>query len=194
MGALGLVALLVPEPAFAHGLVGKLDLPVPKWLFAWAAALVLIISFVALATLWPTPRLERPPRTRVLWRQPRGLEPLCGAIGVALFAVVVYAGTRRRAVRRVLEPHADIHLLPVLGRRRVSQPRLRRRVSAVQPVARVRARRCLARGPRPRGRPGLPEPLPYPAWLGRWPAAVGILGFAWLELVYVDRGGPATLA
>src|SRR5271165_1282409 len=91
-GGLGVAALSSPEPALAHGLVGKLDLPVPKWLFAWAAALVLIISFVALATLWPTPRLERPTRTRVLWHQPRLLEPLCGAIGLALFAVVVYSG------------------------------------------------------------------------------------------------------
>ncbi len=76
VGILGVAALVAPEPVFAHGLIGKLDLPVPKWLFAWAAALVLIISFVGLATLWPTPRLERPPRTRVLWRYPRMLEPL----------------------------------------------------------------------------------------------------------------------
>jgi hypothetical protein len=33
-----------------------------------------------------------------------------------------------------------------------------------------------------RGAPG-PQPLPYPSWLGRWPAALGILCFAWLELV-----------
>jgi hypothetical protein len=37
-------------------------------------------------------------------------------------------------------------------------------------------------------------PLPYPDRLGRWPAALGILGFAWLELAYVQRSDPATLA
>jgi hypothetical protein len=36
--------------------------------------------------------------------------------------------------------------------------------------------------------------MAYPRWLGRWPAAAGILGFAWLELVYVNRDDPSTLA
>jgi hypothetical protein len=36
--------------------------------------------------------------------------------------------------------------------------------------------------------------LPYPEALGRWPAVAGIFGFAWLELVYVNRQQPSTLA
>jgi hypothetical protein len=45
------------------------------------------------------------------------------------------------------------------------------------------------------GRSG-PEPLPYPAWLGRWPAVVGIFCFAWLELAssIEMRDAPNTLA
>ena len=45
---------------FAHagGLIGRSDLPIPEWLFGWAAAMVLVISFVALAILWPQPKLE----------------------------------------------------------------------------------------------------------------------------------------
>jgi hypothetical protein len=38
------------------------------------------------------------------------------------------------------------------------------------------------------------DPLPYPARLGRWPAVVGLIGFAWLELVYINRDSPSTLA
>ena len=38
---------------FAHALVARQDLPIPAWLFAWAAAIVLIVSFYAL------PRLAR---------------------------------------------------------------------------------------------------------------------------------------
>ena len=38
------------------------------------------------------------------------------------------------------------------------------------------------------------EPLAYPEWLGRWPAALGILAFAWVELVYVNRDDPSQLA
>ena len=36
--------------------------------------------------------------------------------------------------------------------------------------------------------------MPYPQRLGRWPAALGILAFAWLELVYANRDDPRTLA
>jgi hypothetical protein len=50
----------------------------------------LVVSFVALAALWPAPRLaslhERDSR-----RYPRWLEPLCGLVGVALFVILVYA-------------------------------------------------------------------------------------------------------
>jgi hypothetical protein len=36
--------------------------------------------------------------------------------------------------------------------------------------------------------------MPYPAALGRWPAAAGILAFAWVELVYPGRTEPSNLA
>ena len=42
----------------AHGLSPASDLPIPEWLFVWAAAMVLVVSFVALAVLWPEPRLQ----------------------------------------------------------------------------------------------------------------------------------------
>ena len=45
---------------FAHGLVQRSSLPIPEWLFGWAAAAVLCVSFFALAVLWPRPRLEHP--------------------------------------------------------------------------------------------------------------------------------------
>ena len=49
---------LVPAVASAHGLVQRQQLPIPQWLFAWAAAAVLVISFFALALLWQKPKLE----------------------------------------------------------------------------------------------------------------------------------------
>ena len=36
--------------------------------------------------------------------------------------------------------------------------------------------------------------LEYPTWLGRWPAAIGILGFAFVELAYRNRDDPSQLA
>jgi len=50
--------LALPATASAHGLVQRSNLPIPEWLFGWAAAIVLVISFVALAALWPKPRME----------------------------------------------------------------------------------------------------------------------------------------
>src|SRR5215211_8052671 len=76
---------------FAHGIVGRADLPIPETLFGAAAAAVLVVSFLALAAGWSRPRLE-PVRERALFRLPLALEVVCGAIGVAVFAGVVYAG------------------------------------------------------------------------------------------------------
>ena len=43
----------------AHALVGRQDLPVPDWLFAWGASLVLIVSFALLSVAWTQARLQR---------------------------------------------------------------------------------------------------------------------------------------
>ena len=75
----------------AHGIVGRADLPIPEALFGAAAAAVLVVSFLALAAGWSEPRLENPAE-RPLSRIPLALEAIAGAIGVAVFAIVVYAG------------------------------------------------------------------------------------------------------
>ena len=83
--------VLLPAPVFAHGLVGRADLPIPKSLFAAAAATVLVVSFVALAALWSTPRLQEV-RERRLFRLPLVADAVLGVVGVAVFCVSVYAG------------------------------------------------------------------------------------------------------
>src|SRR5271155_48886 len=92
LGGLGVVAIALPATAEAHGIVGKADLPIPVWLFSWAAAIVLVVSFVALSTLWMSPQLQDPARRRRLFALPRLLEWLASAAGVGLFALVVYSG------------------------------------------------------------------------------------------------------
>src|SRR5271167_2910289 len=91
LGAQGLVALALPASADAHGIVGKADLPIPVWLFSWAAAIVLVVSFVALSTLWQQPQLQQQHRKR-LFRLPVFFEWLASLVGVGLFAVVLYSG------------------------------------------------------------------------------------------------------
>ncbi|MEA2295775.1 MAG: hypothetical protein QOE86_3414 [Solirubrobacteraceae bacterium] len=189
--ALALLACAaLPDLASAHGLVGKQDLPIPKWLFAWAAAIVLVATFAGLATLWPTPRLQQP-RERVVARVPRWLEPLAGTVGVALFVVCVYAGlageqdipTSNLMVTVVFVifwvglPFASVLFGDVF---RAFNP-----WRAIGRLVGWIAHRAL-------GEPA--EPLPYPARLGRWPAVLGILAFAWVELVYGNKDDPSTLA
>ena len=43
---------------FAHALASKGDLPIPAWLFAWGAAIVLVVSFFGLAAAWRKPKFE----------------------------------------------------------------------------------------------------------------------------------------
>ena len=188
--AAGLLLAAVPESALAHGLVGREDLPIPKWLFGWAAAVVLVASFVGLAVLWPKPRLESPTERRIAGI-PRLLDPLAGAIGVALFVLVLYAGFEgSQTTTNNLAP-TFIFVLFWVGLAVVS-PIFGDVFKALNPWrAMARAVAWLASRI---GRRALPSPMPYPAKLGRWPAAIGILAFAWVELVYSGRGDPSNLA
>lgn len=184
--------LVLPAPALAHGIGGRSDLPIPRWLFAWAAAVVLIVSFVALATLWPKPRLERA-RSRVVLHFPRILDPICGAIGIALFVVVVYAGFagEQELPGANLAP-TFIYVLFWVGLAFLSAL-FGDVFRAFNPWrAGARAVSWTTRRVAPQSR--LLRANAYPRWLGRWPAVVGILGFAWLELIYVDKDAPSTLA
>lgn len=190
--AAGATAVLVsPSTALAHGIVGKTDLPIPRWLFAWAAAVVLVISFVALATLWPRPRLAQV-RARTLARVPRLLDPLCGLIGVALFVLVVYAGFAGTQTATANLADTFIYVLFWVGLPFASM--LFGDVFRVFNPWRTIARAAGWAAARVPGAGELPKPIAYPERLGRRPAAVLIFGFAWLELIYVQHQDPSRLA
>jgi hypothetical protein len=185
------LALTVPASAQAHGIVGKADLPIPVWLFSWTAAIVLVVSFVALSTMWTRPQLQEEHRRR-LFALPRALEWLAGAFGVGLFALVLYSGFAGAQVTQANFSVTFIYVvfwvgLPVLS---VLFGDVFRAFSPWRTCA--RALTALV-GALRRGRSGGP-PLRYPVRLGVWPAIAGLVGFAWLELVYVERDSPSTLA
>jgi hypothetical protein len=190
LGAAAL-ALALPATASAHGLVGKQDLPIPRWLFAWAAAVVLVASFVGLAVLWSTPRLQEVTERR-RFDVPLAVEVLLGALGVAVFGFLMYAGFAgtQAATANILP--TVVYVLFWVGIPMISVV-FGDVFRAVNPwLAIGKATGWVVR------RSGLGgegvEPLPYPARLGRWPAVVGILIFAWVELVYVDKDDPSQLA
>ncbi len=191
LGGVGALALAVPASAQAHGIVGRADLPIPVWLFSWAAAIVLVISFVLLSTMWTRPQLQSPHLRRLLV-PPRALEWLAGVIGVALFALVLYSGFEGAQVTQANFSVTFIYVIFWVGTPVASVlfGDVFRVLSPWRSCARALA--ALARALR-RGR-SVPARLSYPAWLGVWPSIATIVGFAWLELIYVEKDHPATLA
>jgi hypothetical protein len=180
----------------AHGLVARTDLPIPEWLFGWAAAMVLVVSFVALAVLWPEPRLERED-----WRPlPGGLgralasrpvEILCGAIGVFLLGVIVYAGLRGTQSPTANFTPTFIYVIFWLGLVPVSVL-FGDVFRAFNPWRAIgRAVGWVAGSV---ARTDLPAPLAYPERLGHWPAAAGVFLFAVIELVASNGDRPENLA
>ena len=180
----------------AHGIVSRADLPIPEWLFAWAAAMVLVVSFIGLAVLWPEPKLQDRG-----WRAlPRGLgraltsrpaEVQFGAIGVGLLALTIYAGLAGVQSSSANFTPTFVYVIFWLGLVPVSVlfGDVFRAFNPWRAIGRGVA--ALARIPM---RGELPKPLPYPERLGHWPAAIGLMLFAFLELVASGRARPENIA
>ena len=163
-------------PALAHGLGGRLDLPVPLTFFVGAAAVVLILTFAGLAVLWPDPRLQEtrptPPGRPLplLWN-------ILGGIGAFMLALTLVAGaigidnsTRNPAAVIVFVGFWLI--LPFTAALFVD----------LHPAMSPWRRLPHWLGMRPTERP---EML---ARLGYWPATGIFLAFTWFELVAPDNG------
>jgi hypothetical protein len=179
--ALAALAVL-PATADAHGLVQREQLPIPQWLFAWAAAAVLVVSFFALAVLWPQPRLERDS-----WRPIPGgrliadawVQALCGAIGVLLLVVTIVAGYVGSGT--ALDNWAPTFILITFWVGLVFASILFGDIfRAFSPW-------------RALGRLLPSQNRPYPEKWGRYPAAIGLLAFTWIELVSGWGDHPARL-
>jgi len=194
--AASVLAVAVPEQAFAHALNVRQDLPIPTWLFFWGASLVLIVSFALLAVAWPQPRLQAdswralPTRLSALLTGPVATA-LAGAIGVALLAVVIYAAFEGRQ-----DPARNLTLTFVfvtfwLGMVVVSVlvGDIFRAFNPWRAIA-----RAFAAGFRLISGQSPPPPLSYPERLGHLPAIIGVLGFVWLELIYGGAGIEAGLS
>ncbi|WP_405444261.1 hypothetical protein [Streptomyces avidinii] len=189
-----------PLTSLAHGIGSQHDLPIsPFYAFAGAFA-ALFVSFLALGLLWSTSRfrgersglalpvaLQRvadAPATRTALRG-LGLaaalavllylllgpddpahNPAPGAVYVLLWVGLVPASLLLGPAWRLLNPLRTLHRL------------LSRALRRPEPGP----------GPDP-----APDRRPLPARLGQWPAAVGLFGFTWLELVAPEPASTTTL-
>jgi hypothetical protein len=156
--------------------------------------MVLVISFVALAILWPEPKLEgdrwRPlPGGRVLGSQV--VEIVCGAIGVGLLGAVVYTGLE--GTQSPAANFAPTFVFVIFWIGLVPASVLFGDVfRAFNPWRALGRAVGWAAGRVVRS--GLPAPLAYPERLGHWPAAAGVFAFAVLELVRSGGDQPDTVA
>lgn len=176
-------------PAGAHGLGGRLDLPVPIWLFVYGAAAVVVVSFVALGVLWKRPRLEdggpgRPlPESLQRILRSRAAEWSVRGASLAAFMVVLAAaaGGNDSVASNLAPVFVFIWFWVGLAFLHALFGNWWATLSPWDTMARF-----LGIGDRPL------RPFPKP-W-GLWPATVLLLGFLWMELVFPLAASPRSLA
>jgi hypothetical protein len=196
-GAAALLAL--PAQALAHGVSEKADVPIPEVVFAWAAAGVLVISFIFLALFWPTPKLEGDSWRPIGRGDPDGAQPafwqvidvVCGLVGFLLLVLIVWAG-----FDGVQSPAANIaptFVYVIFWNGLVLVSLLFGDVyRAFNPWRAAAKAVSWVAGAASGG--SMPEPLRYPERLGRVPAALGLAAFTVMELVIDDGNLPRNVA
>ena len=185
------IAVLAPGQALAHAtLIGREDLPLPEWLLLFGSLVILVVSFAGLVLAWRKPHFEdRPARAALPRLSGLLLNPftatLAGLVGVALTVLVVWTG-----LDGVVAPDRNFSVSFVfvtfwLGLTAISVifGDVFRAFNPWRAIGRaVSAGFSLVAGQR------APAPLAYPERLGRWPAAIAVLGFLFLELVWGQSG------
>jgi hypothetical protein len=176
----------------AHALVARKDLPIPTWLFAWGASIVLIVSFFALSAAWRKPRFEDERWRPLGARLSRGLlgmpmQALCGAVGVFLLGLAIYAGLRGTEA-----PDRNFAATFIFVTAWLGFPLFSVAFGDVfRPFNPWRAIGRVTGGAFSKVAGQRAAHLAYPEALGRWPAAIGLLAVVWLEVVYGGSGGVA---
>jgi hypothetical protein len=175
---------VVPQgyQVLAHGIGGARDLPIPLPLTISAAVAALTISFTVLALAWRTPRFEdasdRPaPTWLTAIADSTALRLALRALGFAVFGFSLAAAVFGKDT--LINPFFGLFYVVLWVGIVPLSVAFGSFYKSVSPVRTLHALFAKVSGSDPGS--GL---LDYPAWLGRWPAALGLFAFVWLELVY----------
>ena len=174
------------DPAGAHGVGGRLDLPVPLWQLAWAASFAVAASFVALGMFWNTPKFRTAASGRILpgpfQLACRAQARLVGAVGLVALGVLLYAGLAGNTNPSVNIAPVAVYIIFWVGLQAVS-------VLVGDVWSHLSPFRTLADGSarlwaRLRGRP---EADADRGAGNQWWAVAAMFGFLWLELAFHDN-------
>ena len=167
----------------AHGIGGAKDLPIPAEYAMAGAGAALAVSFIVLALAWREPRFDaathgRPvPRWLASTVDSTTFAVVMRVLGFAFFAYVVWAAVAGPDL--LTNPtFGVVYVLLWVGIVPMSLlfGPFYRTVSPLRTIHLVFTRLT---GGRPED-----SLVTLPRWVGYWPAALGLLAFVWLELVY----------
>lgn len=175
----------------AHGIGGRVDLPLPAWQMAWAAAFAVASSFVVLGAFWERPHLAAWSRGRMLLRDglvTRVVVAIARAVGLAWFGLILYAAWRGNENGFVNIAGTWLFIWFWVGFQLVSVVigdvwRLFNPFFTVADTAAwVRARLT-----------GTEMSAPDHGEGDNWPAVVAIFSFLWFELAYHSNDSPRSI-
>jgi hypothetical protein len=169
----------------AHGIGGAKDLPVPFEYAIAGAGAALAVSFIVLALAWRRPRYDAAvqgsalPRAVAAVVAGTGFAVILRVLGLVAFGYVAWAAGLGKDL--LTNPtFGVVYVLLWVGIVPASLlfgPFYR----AVNPLRTLHLVFTRVTG----GRPGEGIAV-LPRWVGVWPAAVGLLAFVWLELVFPE--------
>ncbi len=177
----------IPGIASAHGIGGRLDLPVPVTYFVVAAGIVVVVSFVALAVLWPDPRFQDGPMANRVGGSLRGPGKVVRVLSI--LALVLVVGQIVPALVGIDQVRGRPTIAPVLvwvvmwlmvpfGAAAIGNW-----YALMNPWSLLADWSGL-------GQAEQPDRIER---LGVWPASVALLVFTWFELISPDSGSPVAL-
>lgn len=186
-------------PAGAHGFGQRYELPVPLSLYLLGAAAAVALSFAVFGLfVQHTPAARAGKRYDLLTTPPGraiahpGVLLALRAAGLALFIVTVLAGVigASNPYRNIAPTLVWIVWWVGLAYVQAFVGDLWRLINPWRTLydAASRLYRRLGWGSE------LSLRLPYPSWLGAWPACVLLLGFSWIELISPNAAEPAFIA
>ena len=186
-------------PAAGHGFGQRFDLPLPLWLWMTGAGATIVLTFAVIAfymregtSAGRYPRLNLLRLAPLRWIAHPAIVALVRLLAVMVFVLTLYAG-----FVGVQNPYSNLITTMIwvvwwVGCAFVCALILDLWM-LVNPLDTIFAW-CEALYAALTGGRSLSRRLPYPSWLGAWPAGALFLCFAWAELIWQDNDVPAYLA